>query len=534
MGPLRQAELGERWSEAVTGALRPGMRLGRYELLVPIGSGGMACVWAARLTGYRGFSKLLALKTLLPHLAHQPDFENMLLDEARIAAHANHPNVCNVFDVGEEHGIGYLVLEWVEGDSLLHVLRGVPAGEARALDCRVASRIVADVCAGLHAAHRLVDDSGEPLCVVHRDVSPHNVLVSVDGTTKIADFGVAKAQNQLHQATRAGEIRGKVAYMAPEQISGAIVCPRSDVFAAGCVLYHATTGRPPFRGDGDARVIRAVMDGSYDAPTDVAPDYPRELAAVVGRALAPRPEDRFESAAQMGLALESWLAAGRQRVTSADVGRAVQERIGDKLERRREQVRAALEMHREGGTTRPVRSERLRVAVGVDLQPAPTNPARANVVSVKLLPPAGDAAKTPSSARPPPPAALQGAKTAIAIALGIVLAAGLLAIRSQWVPPRAASSRDLDTPVVRTPLAAVDSRALPAVAAARSADGEPAGSVFGARVAVGLASSSPSTSSPSLAPAVVEPAAGRMAPSPAHAANASSTSKGAEIPANPY
>src|ERR1035438_6208640 len=158
MDLLDQAKRGRAWPAAVTGTLRPGTTLGRYELILPVGIGGMACVWAARLPGYRGFSKLVAIKTVLPHLANHPDFENMLLDEARIAAELHHPNVCNLFDVGEDQGVLYLVLEWVNGDSLLHLLRG--ARPPAALDCRIAARIVADACAGLHAAHDPTDARG--------------------------------------------------------------------------------------------------------------------------------------------------------------------------------------------------------------------------------------------------------------------------------------------------------------------------------------------------------------------------------------
>jgi serine/threonine-protein kinase len=248
MGPLGKVELGAAWPASATGSLRPGMTLGRYDLLAPVAVGGMACVWAARLSGHRGFSKLVAVKTVLPHLALQTDFEDMLLDEARIAARLHHPNVCNIFDAGREHGVAFLVLEWVDGDSLLHVFRGPKRAETAPIEGRLAARIVADACAGLHAAHELTDEADRPLGVVHRDVSPHNLLVSVDGTTKITDFGVVKAAGQIHQTTRAGEIKGKLAYMAPEQVSGGFVDRRADVFAMGCVLYHVAVGRASLRG----------------------------------------------------------------------------------------------------------------------------------------------------------------------------------------------------------------------------------------------------------------------------------------------
>ncbi|MGH7284029.1 MAG: serine/threonine-protein kinase, partial [Polyangiaceae bacterium] len=193
--------------------LRRGTRLGRYELLLPIAKGGMARVWAARQHGQRGFSKLVAIKTILPHLAREAEFESMFLDEARIASLVHHPNVCEIYELGDDAGVLYLAMEWVSGDSLMHVLRG--GGRVEAIDLRIAARIIADAASGLHAAHELTDDDNKHMNVVHRDVSPHNILISGDGHIKVADFGVAKALGQMHSATIAGQIKGKIAYMAP-------------------------------------------------------------------------------------------------------------------------------------------------------------------------------------------------------------------------------------------------------------------------------------------------------------------------------
>src|SRR5258708_5403358 len=183
MKPLRPEDLVEEWSDLSTSSLGPGAQLGRYQLLLPIAYGGMARVWAARLFGQRGFTKLVAIKTILPHLAHDPEFERMFLDEARIAAGVHHPNVCEIYELGEEGRVLYLAMEWVNGDALVNVLRG--SGATEAIELRVAARIVADACAGLHAAHELSDLDGSRLGVVHRDVSPHNVLISIDGTIKV-------------------------------------------------------------------------------------------------------------------------------------------------------------------------------------------------------------------------------------------------------------------------------------------------------------------------------------------------------------
>lgn len=320
------------------GAINVGARLGRYELLVPIARGGMARVWAARLHGQRGFQKLVAIKTILPHLADESEFERMFLDEARIASGVHHPNVCEIYELGEDKKTLYLAMEWVSGDSLARVVRST--GKSEALDARVIARVIADACAGLHAAHELTDDDGRALGVVHRDLSPHNILLTADGTAKVADFGVAKALGQLHEATSAGQLKGKIAYMAPEQVTGDPIDRRSDVFSLGCVLYEATTGQRPFRGDGDHQVMHAVLKGEVAPPTSLLRGYPQDLERIVMRALAPQPILRFPSAERMRFALEEFLARG-QLVTQSNVAQLVRARIGDQIERRKERIRQA-------------------------------------------------------------------------------------------------------------------------------------------------------------------------------------------------
>ncbi|HEY5243000.1 MAG TPA: serine/threonine-protein kinase, partial [Polyangiaceae bacterium] len=307
MEPLAPEDLVDDWSDLSTSSLGPGARLGRYELLLPIAYGGMARVWAARLHGQRGFSKLVAIKTILPHLAHSAEFERMFLDEARIAAGVHHPNVTEIYELGEEGHVLYLAMEWINGESLVHVVRGLGGQGVQPIDPRIAARIAAEACAGLHAAHELRDDHGNPLNVVHRDVSPHNILVSVEGNVKVTDFGVAKALGQSHQATVAGQIKGKVAYMAPEIIGSAAFDRRSDVFAMGCVLYEATTGSMPFRGGNDPQVMQAILKGVYPPAPGVIRGFPLELAAIIDCALAADPRRRFGTAEQMRVALEEWL-----------------------------------------------------------------------------------------------------------------------------------------------------------------------------------------------------------------------------------
>jgi serine/threonine protein kinase len=320
-------------------ALRPGTRLGRYELLLAIAKGGMARVWAARQHGQRGFSKTVAIKTILPNLAEEPEFERMFLDEARIAALIHHPNVCEIYELGEEGKVLYLAMEWVNGESLFHILRS--SGKMAPMETRLCARIIADACAGLHAAHVQNDDMGRPLNVVHRDVSPHNILVSSDGNVKVADFGVAKALGQMHSATMAGQVKGKISYMSPEQISGGTSDRRVDIFAMGVVLYEASTGRRPFTGEGDPQIMHAILGGQFVPPSRIIRGYPPELEHIVLTAMSPDPNRRFATAERMRTALEEYLARSGPVVTQSQVGTFVQQRVGNVLDRRRDRIRAA-------------------------------------------------------------------------------------------------------------------------------------------------------------------------------------------------
>ncbi len=341
MDQLAPEDLVDEWSDLSASSLGSGAQLGRYELLLPIAQGGMARVWAARQRGQRGFQKIVAIKTILPHLAHNPEFERMFLDEARIAAGVHHPNVTEIYELGEEGKVLYLAMEWVNGDSLMNVLKG-GTKVASPIDARLAARIVADACAGLHAAHELTDDDGKLLKVVHRDVSPHNLLVSIEGNVKVTDFGVAKAYGQSQQETAAGQVKGKVAYMAPEYIGGLPFDRRADVFAAGCLLYETVTGLRPFRGESDPQVMQAVLRGTYDPPASVVKGIAPELTGVIDRALAGDPAKRFASAEAMRVALEEYLARSGPVVTSTQVGALVRQRLGPAIDKRREHVKAAL------------------------------------------------------------------------------------------------------------------------------------------------------------------------------------------------
>jgi len=313
--------------------------LGRYQLLVAIARGGMGQVWLARLQGARGFHKLVAIKTLLPDRDEGGRLERMLLEEARIAALIHHPNVVQTLELGEHEGTLYLAMEWVDGEPLGFVMKR--AVERGGMSHGVAAALMSQVLAGLHAAHELSDESG-PLGVVHRDVTPHNILVTFQGVAKLLDFGIAKATKQSSSNTESGEVKGKFSYMAPEQILGGEVDRRCDVFAVGIVLYLLTTGRHPFRNHSTAGVIHSITSEKAVAPpSEVMPDYPPALEAVVMKALAKDPAQRWESAEEMRLALEQALPAAFSGAGKAELKEFTIRVLADRQLARQEAIRRA-------------------------------------------------------------------------------------------------------------------------------------------------------------------------------------------------
>jgi serine/threonine-protein kinase len=321
----------------VAGEIAQGHVLGRYELLLPIAAGGMAMVWAARVKGTRGFQKIVAVKTMLSKLSEDAQFEQMFLDEASLASQIRHPNVVEISDLGEQDGVLYLAMEWIDGVPLNQLMKAAkPAG---GVPLAVAVRIVMNAAAGLHAAHELRDAKGQLIGLVHRDVSPQNILVTYDGVSKVVDFGVAKATAMGGGATVAGQLKGKVSYMAPEQVRGEAIDRRVDIFALGIVLYALTTGKHPFRRENEAATMYTIA--STDAvvsPRKFLPDYPASLEAVLLKALAKNPADRYATASEFVRALDQCLPASEKANTDEDVGVFIGKLFGKK----REESRAAL------------------------------------------------------------------------------------------------------------------------------------------------------------------------------------------------
>jgi eukaryotic-like serine/threonine-protein kinase len=301
-----------------------GTPMSRYKVIGRIGIGGMAEVLMAEQKGPAGFHKTVVLKRILPSFAERADFVEMFLNEARIAAQVNHPNVVQIFDLGQDGPHYFIAMEYVRGIDLRGVL-----STARRLGVRVpyplAARIAADMCAGLHAAHCAKDHEGRPVGIVHRDVSPTNVLISSDGVVKVLDFGISKTLESKDE-TAPGMLKGKVIYMAPEQVDSSMgrVDGRADVFAAGLVLHQMLTGTSVFLRPTEAESIAAVLKAPIPRVTETRPDAPEELAQVVAKATARQREQRFQTAEDMRLALESFLSASGKPTTSTHLARWVE------------------------------------------------------------------------------------------------------------------------------------------------------------------------------------------------------------------
>jgi serine/threonine-protein kinase len=295
--------------------LAPGDLLGGYELLGRVGKGGFAEVWLARKPGPGGFEKRVAIKTILPEHGADRQFRTMFMDEARLAAQIDHPNVVRIIELGEERGILFLAMEYVRGRSLEKLARYVE-DQGRRVPIAIVMRILADTCAGLHAAHELVKD-GVPLGVVHRDVSPQNILVGENGSATLIDFGVAKAHGRLAGETTNGMAKGKIRYMAPEQALSRPADRRVDVWAVGAVAYDLIQGHAPFEAENDIARITALIGDAPMRPFTVR--VPEPIKAVISRALEKDPNKRFPSAAAMRSAIEDALAASSLRATQEDV-----------------------------------------------------------------------------------------------------------------------------------------------------------------------------------------------------------------------
>jgi len=317
--------------------------LGRYRLCFELAAGGMATVYLARVAGPGGFDKLVALKRIHPHLANEEEFVEMFLDEARIAARLNHPNVCNVFDFGEADGTYFITMEYLFGETVARLSRTIANEPAVFTNARVPAyiaKIVADACEGLHAAHELKADDGTPLGLVHRDISPQNLSIAYDGSVKVMDFGIAHAAGRLHR-TETGQIKGKYAYMAPERLHDKPMDRRSDIWSLGVVLWEMLTGRRLFRCATEPETILAVTTGEFPTPSRFRRDISSELDRIVMKALERDPDKRFQTARDLGRDLAKFNSSQSEPALMADLAEWMDVLFRDDKQKREQVVELA-------------------------------------------------------------------------------------------------------------------------------------------------------------------------------------------------
>ena len=371
-------------------------RLGRYEILGEIASGGMATVFLGRVTGAKGFQRLVAIKRLHPHLESEEDFVAMFLDEARLAARIRHPNVVATLDVEDQDGL-YIVMEYIEGDRLLGLLRQA-AKTGERIPVPIVLRVALDILAGLHAAHELREDDGEALALVHRDVSPQNILLGIDGVCRLTDFGIAKAQSRL-TVTRDGQLKGKIAYMAPEQTKKVEIDRRVDIFSMGIIVWEMLTSKKLFNGETDVEILNQLLFEPLPRLKDHAAGLPAALDAAVMRALERDPTKRYATASEFAEALERAAKIVGGAANARTVAQFVQKSSAEKLAKDRARFAGAAQAFNDvpsqpqSANSRVLRrpsSTGEHAAVGVTPPTPPAAPARRPTmigVGVANLPP---------------------------------------------------------------------------------------------------------------------------------------------------
>ena len=302
--------------------------IGQYDIIYPLASGGMARIYVGRLSGMAGFEKLVTLKIIHSHLATMRQFVDMFLDEARLVARIHHPNIGEIYEVGEDNGQLFMAAEFVDGSSLRHLLRATRERNTN-ISHPIAAWICAEVCQGLQIAHNLTDDEGCPLNLVHRDISPSNILLSYNGWVKLIDFGIAFAEKRMTK-TVAGNVKGKFGYISPEQLKGAPLDRRADIFAIGVILYELITGRHPFPGKTEAERLRKTLQYEIVTPTELSIAVDAELESILLKAMAELPEDRYQDASSLERDLRRYVALKRQITGASDVARIMQILFADR------------------------------------------------------------------------------------------------------------------------------------------------------------------------------------------------------------
>ncbi len=315
---------------------------GKYKLLAHLATGGMAEVLLASHTGLANFEKLVVIKLILPHLSKEKRFIDMFLDEARIAAMLNHPNVVQVFDLGIQDGRYFIAMEYLPGESLSYLVRTMRK-DGQALPPHLAAGIVMQAAEGLHHAHSAVDNTGKSLRIVHRDISPQNIFVLYDGGVKVVDFGIAKATLSTTK-TRTGTLKGKYAYMSPEQILGKELDGRSDVFSLGVVLWECLTGQKLFAQQSDLKLLQSITDGDISAPAEVNPGIPWDLSNITMKALERDRSARYKSAREFRDSLSRFLKKTEEEGDTAAIAKFMHSHFAVRINKKQQLIKGTREV----------------------------------------------------------------------------------------------------------------------------------------------------------------------------------------------
>ena len=313
-----------------------GQRFGKYTLIDRIAVGGMAEIFLARQAGLEGFEKTIVIKRIRPHLSGQKGFVKMFLNEAKLAAQLNHPNIVQIYDLGKISDTYFIAMEYIFGRDMRRI---IPKAESLGIPFPMvyALKIASSICEGLYYAHQRTDIYGNPLHIVHRDVTPENIFVSFDGTVKMLDFGIAKAANQIEQ-TRAGEIKGKLSYMSPEQAMGQPLDGRSDIFSLGVVLYEWITGFKLFTGDSEVAILKSITDGKIYAPSYFKADIPEAVEQILMRALDKDRDQRYQTAWDMQYDIDQFLSQYEFTPSNIHLSNFLKQLFSDELDAERKRL----------------------------------------------------------------------------------------------------------------------------------------------------------------------------------------------------
>ncbi|HEX5754042.1 MAG TPA: serine/threonine-protein kinase [Archangium sp.] len=420
------------------------MRIGRYQLVSKLATGGMAEVYLARSAGPMGFEKTLVLKRILPHLAEDAHFVEMFLAEATLAAQLGHPNIVQIFDFGECDGFYYLAMEYIDGPNLRTLSKRARAA-GMVLPPAFCARIIASACEGLAYAHDFADPrTGEPLGLIHRDISPDNILLSRQGAVKVVDFGIAKAINQSHK-TQTGFIKGKIAYMPPEQLQVRLLDRRVDVYALGIVLYEMLTGQKPFDATTDVSMMQAIVSEPIVPAVSRRPDLPRALGDILDKALSKAREHRYPDCRAFQAELEHFIHSSGEPVGAYQLSRLVarlpEEKTGQVHPPRPGSGptrRSGSDTHQASDMTRLARNESDTGAAKSDAPTLVSSSSHATVVA--------------EAEDPVPPSRRTGRRSALAGLALFTLAGGVLLLRDPGSTPSAAPAGAVaTTPAIQQP-----------------------------------------------------------------------------------